>query len=250
MDPFWIALIGGFLIYRVYKWDQSNKIRNEYDRVRKLRDSYSDAATEEHPELVGKYWNPNRSPVPSTLRPQILARTEGFCFYCNQDLNIKKYWQVDHIWPYRFGGSEELINLVPSCKSCNEKKWSHLPPRFLLYKWAVNIQFTEHELRLIEYFRSHSMAELIGTSAHWKGQANYWLDHVYADFADLITLNESVRGATGKRREELLEKANLILKRLDCDIAMRRYSTSRTIEKWIDDEQFLESLEGDADKDN
>ncbi|MBU3643252.1 MAG: HNH endonuclease [Candidatus Nanopelagicaceae bacterium] len=239
MDPFWIVVLAIFVLYRIYKWDESNKIRNEYERVRKLKKSYSDTARDENPELVDKYWNPNRNPVPAEIRPKIFARTKGHCYYCDKDLSQSYEWQVDHIWPYRYGGSEEIINLVPSCRRCNEAKWSHLPPRYLLNKWVVGAPFTQHELKFIDFHRTHSMADLIGTSAHWKGIANYWLDHVYKDFADLITLNESVVSASGKRREELVAKGQDIYKKLDCDIATRS-SSFRVIEKWIEDKEFFD----------
>jgi 5-methylcytosine-specific restriction endonuclease McrA len=249
VDPFWIALFALLIIYKIYSWNQSNKIRNEYDRVRKLRNSYKESAMKEHPELTNKYWNPNRKPVPRDLRPTILARAEGCCFYCNKDLKGKQDWQVDHIWPYRFGGSEELVNLVPSCRNCNEEKWSHLPPRFFLHKWVVGVPFTQHELGFIEFYKDRSMAELIGTSAYWKGQANYWLDHVYKEFADLIISNESLRNSTGKRREELLAMSYSVYKMLDCDHAASKSANSRIIEKWLDDEVMFEEIKRDLGRD-
>ncbi len=249
MDPLWIVLFTIFGIYKLYRWDQLNKTRNEYDRVRKLEASYGEIAAKENPELVGKYWNPKRSPVPLEIRPKILARTKGHCYYCDKNLSEILEWQVDHMWPYRFGGSEDLVNLVPSCKSCNEEKWSHLPPRFLLHKWVVGTPFTVHELKFIEYHREHSMADLIGTSAHWKGKANYWLDHVYKEFADLITLNESLMNNSGKRREELLEQSYSVYKKLDCDIAGKRNTTYRAIEKWIESELFFKEIRNDLEGD-
>jgi 5-methylcytosine-specific restriction endonuclease McrA len=249
MEPFWFALAVIFGIYKVYQWDQSNKRLNEYRRVRSLQASYGEIAAKEYPDLVGKYWNPKRNPVSLEIRPKILARTKGHCYYCDKNLNASFDWQVDHIWPYRYGGSEDLVNLVPSCKSCNGEKWSHLPPRFFLHKWVVGTPFTVHELKFIEYHRDHSMAHLISTSAHWKGKTNYWLDHVYTEFADLITANESIKNTSGKRREELLAKSYSVYKKLDCDIAGKRYSSYRVIEKWIGDKKFFEEMTKNLEKD-
>ena len=39
------------------------------------------------------------------------------CIYCNLLAN-----SVDHIIPQHHGGTDELLNLVPSCKRCNSSK--------------------------------------------------------------------------------------------------------------------------------
>ena len=52
--------------------------------------------------------------------------TNGKCFYCNIELlpfgNKKTSFTIDHIIPLCNGGTNELINLVPSCLSCNCRK--------------------------------------------------------------------------------------------------------------------------------
>jgi hypothetical protein len=238
MDPFWIVVIVILGLYKLYTWDSRNKRLQEYERTRNLIRTYTDRSTQEFPELKDAFWNPNRAPLPSELRPQVLQRTDGHCFYCDQDLSNRPAWQIDHVWPYRYGGSNELINLVPSCSSCNSDKWAHLPPRFLLHKWVIGTAFTKHELALIEYYRKESMANLIGTSAHWKGRANYWQDHVYNNFANLITQNENLCSALGKRRDQLLSKTYAIYEQLDCDIAMKG-SKYKVIEDWLATQEWV-----------
>lgn len=40
------------------------------------------------------------------------------CAYCGSDLEYKQM-QVDHIEPKFLGGSDDIENLNPSCRSCN-----------------------------------------------------------------------------------------------------------------------------------
>lgn len=42
------------------------------------------------------------------------------CAYCGTEL--QKGWNVDHIKPKVFGGTDDLDNLNPSCKECNNYK--------------------------------------------------------------------------------------------------------------------------------
>jgi 5-methylcytosine-specific restriction endonuclease McrA len=44
----------------------------------------------------------------------------GKCAYCGTDL--VKGWNVDHIKPLVMGGTNNLDNLNPSCKDCNNYK--------------------------------------------------------------------------------------------------------------------------------
>jgi 5-methylcytosine-specific restriction endonuclease McrA len=44
----------------------------------------------------------------------------GKCAYCG--INLAKGWNIDHIKPQVFGGTNDLENLNPSCKHCNNYK--------------------------------------------------------------------------------------------------------------------------------
>jgi 5-methylcytosine-specific restriction endonuclease McrA len=50
----------------------------------------------------------------------ILKKYGGKCAYCGVDL--AKGWNVDHITPQVFGGTNDLENLNPSCRDCNNYK--------------------------------------------------------------------------------------------------------------------------------
>jgi 5-methylcytosine-specific restriction endonuclease McrA len=233
MEALWLILGISFVIYKLTSWNAESKRLKNFEQDRALRQSYIDEAEKENPDLAGKFWNPNRDPVARELRPSILARTKGRCFYCDCNLLELTEWQVDHVWPYRYGGSEDFINLVPSCKTCNEDKWSHLPPRYLLHKWVVGKELTVHERRFLEYYRNTSMANLIGTSAYWKGRANHWHETIFNRFVDLITLNEELKNTSGVRRDELKKEAEYIYRKLDCDIVFNRWEID-AIGKWLD----------------
>lgn len=62
-----------------------------------------------------------------------------------------KYIQVDHVKPLRIGGSDELKNMLPACRSCNH------------YKATLDVEGLENILP--EYTK-----DLLGTVSHIKWQ--------------------------------------------------------------------------------
>ena len=56
----------------------------------------------------------------SKIRAIVFGMYGGKCAYCGIDL--VKGWNVDHIKPQIFGGTNDLDNLNPSCKDCNNYK--------------------------------------------------------------------------------------------------------------------------------
>ena len=212
--------------------------KKRMDERKRIQDSYYAKTSEEFPEAVGNYYTRNREPIDKSLRPKILSRTNGFCFYCEKELDPFD-WQIDHVWPYRMGGTHEVINLVPSCRDCNEGKWAHLPTTYLLKKWALGEKFTKHERNFIEYHRNHSMSYLISTSAHWKSRADYIKDYHYAEFADLILNNPAIVSLSGDAREKLILKTKKLMEKLDAPSLMRGsrgfyYMDRNDIRKWIE----------------
>lgn len=53
-------------------------------------------------------------------------RATGRCYYCNKQYSPPDL-TMDHIIPLSRGGASEKINLVASCKDCNNKKKNLLP---------------------------------------------------------------------------------------------------------------------------
>ena len=54
-------------------------------------------------------------------REFIYNKTNGHCAYCGCELEYKDM-QADHVEPFILGGSDELDNFLPSCRSCNHYK--------------------------------------------------------------------------------------------------------------------------------
>jgi 5-methylcytosine-specific restriction endonuclease McrA len=63
---------------------------------------------------------------PPDLKNNIWVKTGGLCFYCGCELlpfgQEKNSFSIDHVIPLAKGGSNEIDNLVPSCRVCNSKK--------------------------------------------------------------------------------------------------------------------------------
>lgn len=53
-------------------------------------------------------------------RNDVYEKTKGMCWYCGTKLGDR--WHVDHQHPFLKGGTDDLSNLVPSCRKCNLNK--------------------------------------------------------------------------------------------------------------------------------
>ncbi len=53
-------------------------------------------------------------------RKFIYFKYKGRCAYCGTEL--VEGWQIDHIVPKSRGGTNDIINLNPSCRACNNYK--------------------------------------------------------------------------------------------------------------------------------
>ena len=65
------------------------------------------------------------------LRETVLKKYHGKCAYCG--IELIKGWHVDHINPKSCGGGNELENLNPACKDCNNYKHSSTLETFRMY---------------------------------------------------------------------------------------------------------------------
>lgn len=67
-----------------------------------------------------------RDRIPSPLRAAVMAKTSGKCVYCGVVLTTvaghPNSYQADHVLSVADGGTDDIANLVPSCRSCNAKK--------------------------------------------------------------------------------------------------------------------------------
>jgi 5-methylcytosine-specific restriction endonuclease McrA len=62
-------------------------------------------------------WNRNRD----TLAILVFQRDGYHCAWCDVELDNEN-WSIDHIIPISKGGTNELFNLQPMCRSCNSMK--------------------------------------------------------------------------------------------------------------------------------
>jgi 5-methylcytosine-specific restriction endonuclease McrA len=54
-----------------------------------------------------------------------LKRQKGRCYYCGS--MVGDDWQPDHVIPLSRGGSNDISNIVITCRKCNNKKLNKLP---------------------------------------------------------------------------------------------------------------------------
>ena len=86
--------------------------------------------------------NMSRRPTPEFTRnrKQVLA-DNPMCHWCKRVAAT----DADHLVPYDAGGSDELDNLVPACKSCNSKRGAS----YVNQKRAIQQQRRNEELNIV-----------------------------------------------------------------------------------------------------
>lgn len=63
----------------------------------------------------------------------VFEKTGGTCWYCARILSPFSDWEVEHQIPTSRGGSNDISNLVPSCKNCNRLKGARTVEEFRNY---------------------------------------------------------------------------------------------------------------------
>jgi 5-methylcytosine-specific restriction endonuclease McrA len=58
--------------------------------------------------------------IKKSIRAEVFKKYNGKCAYCG--INLTKGWHIDHVNPQVCGGTNDLQNLNPSCKYCNNYK--------------------------------------------------------------------------------------------------------------------------------
>ena len=62
-----------------------------------------------------------RKPIPKTTRFEVFKRDKFTCQYCGASAP-EVILEIDHIKPVSKGGTDDILNLVTSCRDCNRGK--------------------------------------------------------------------------------------------------------------------------------
>jgi 5-methylcytosine-specific restriction endonuclease McrA len=57
-------------------------------------------------------------------RRNIIKTYGSVCYLCQREINLRTLWHIDHVVPFSKGGSDDMENLRPTHKVCNELKGS------------------------------------------------------------------------------------------------------------------------------
>jgi len=72
--------------------------------------------------------SPRREPIPPSVRFEVLRRDGFRCQYCGRSSSDGDViLEVDHIVPVSKGGTNDLNNLITSCRECNRGKGAREP---------------------------------------------------------------------------------------------------------------------------
>ena len=64
--------------------------------------------------------------VPLLSNEKLFRRDRNTCGYCGEQFSTS-YLEREHIIPISRGGTDQWMNVVAACRSCNQKKGSRLP---------------------------------------------------------------------------------------------------------------------------
>lgn len=65
----------------------------------------------------------SRRKLTKSERQSVYEKCAGHCAYCGCEIEYQDM-QVDHVQSLHQGGTDELDNMLPSCRSCNHYKRS------------------------------------------------------------------------------------------------------------------------------
>lgn len=99
--------------------------QNNYERIRNKQNEYKKQYRLNHPHMLFNDHIKERHGLESNITEEqyfeILAYFHYTCAYCGCDLDYNNL-TLDHIAPLSLGGTTDIWNIVPCCKSCNSSK--------------------------------------------------------------------------------------------------------------------------------
>lgn len=99
-------------------------------------------------------------------RHSVYKKYDGHCAYCGREIEYKDM-QVDHLKPQAYGGTDDMDNLMPSCRTCNHYKRAErleyfremistipkkLGEREYIYKVGMAYGFYDAEPREVKFY--------------------------------------------------------------------------------------------------
>lgn len=77
-------------------------------------------------------------------RQKVFNKYNGHCAYCGRIIEYKEM-QVDHLIPQRNGGTDNIDNLMPSCRICNHYKRAESLETFRTWISTIPVKLGERE---------------------------------------------------------------------------------------------------------
>ena len=111
-----------------------------------------------------------RKAIPKKIRIALYEKYNHKCAYCGCDLEYKDM-QVDHATPLRIGGSDDVSNYMPACRSCNH------------YKSTLDIEgfrnyLSEIHKRLMRDSIPYQVAERFGIVKHLSDDVKFYFEEL------------------------------------------------------------------------
>jgi hypothetical protein len=206
-------LLGAIALWSLFQSIRQSNHRSKVEARYQEKKKFVAAAEEANPG-PRNLWSPNnrKGPFPKDVRAEVLQKTNGNCFYCARDLT-SGYWEIDHVWPKRLGGVDDLINLVPSCESCNAgKAWSP-PLTYFVWKWLCQVRFTSYELEFLEAHADMSL-EYLTEWPVWKGYCNSYPPHTRA-FYNVVKGTPNFYSLSSRQLKKLEQFGKDLLREFD-----------------------------------
>lgn len=75
--------------------------------------------------------------ISKKTRIVVHEKHNGHCGYCGNFI-LYKEMQVDHIRPQRNGGTDDIDNLMPTCRRCNHYKRAYSLSKFRSYMKTIH----------------------------------------------------------------------------------------------------------------
>ena len=243
-DEFWtpIFLIGGI-------WSLIAGIGGTFDfassQRRNIEKDFRKSFISEAENVdAGKYTYEKRvDPLPIELRKDVLAKTGGFCFYCEKDLKVSNIWEMDHFYPHRRGGIDSISNLVPACLNCNERKWSKNPVDFILELWTCDENITKFLRGFLIQHRDKSLSYLTNRP-YEKGICNYWYETKQRELFELIITHNNLKNLPPSKKEDVLNQAQeLVWDLFTRHTGFGDYGKKYDLRKRIEDYKFMKEID-------